>query len=105
MSENVIELCEKIVKLSTKGTQKLKVMEELAELIRAVSRYMNKPDDENNINNVFEEMCDVIVVMKELELILLEDLGEDKFDEYTEKWETIKLAELEELIEKLKFKQ
>ena len=33
MSDNVEKLCEKIVKLSTKGTQKLKVMEELAELI------------------------------------------------------------------------
>ena len=105
MSENISEFCEKIVKLSTKGTQKLKVIEELAELIRAISRYMDNPDDEANINNVFEEMHDVIIVMKEMEIILVDDLGEDKFDEYAEKWETIKIAELEELIEKLEAEQ
>ena len=80
-------------------------MEELAELIRAISRYVDNPNDERNINNLFEEMCDVIIVMKELELMLLDDLGEDKFDEYAEKWDTIKIAELEELIEKLKTNQ
>lgn len=105
MNENVEKLCEKIVKLSTKGTQKLKVMEELAELIRAISRYMDNPNDEANIDNVFEEMHDVIIVMKEMEIILLDDLGEDKFDECAEKWETIKIAELEELVEKLEAEQ
>ena len=105
MSENVEQLCEEILKHSTKSRQRYKIMEELSELIRAVSRYSDDPTDERNINNLFEEMCDVIIVMKELELMLLDDLGEDKLDEYVDKWEKIKLAELEELIEKLKTNQ
>ena len=36
---------------------------------------------------------------------VLIDAGEDKFDEYAEKWETITIAELEELIEKLEAEQ
>lgn len=99
------EQCEEIIKLSTPRKQKLKVMEELSELIRAVSRYMSDSSNEDNINNVFEEMCDVYIVMAELELLLLQDLGEDKFIEYAQNWEEKKCAELEELIETLKTNQ
>lgn len=99
------EQCKEIVKLSTPTKQKLKVIEELSELIRAVSRYMSDLKDESNINNVFEEMCDVYIVMRELEVLLINDLGDDKFIEYATKWEEKKFDELEKLIKTLKTNQ
>lgn len=102
---SIDDLCKKIVSLSTPRKQKLKVMEELSELIRAVSRYISDPSNEDNINNVFEEMSDVYIVMRELELLLIHDLGVDKFTDYAVKWEDIKYSELEELIETLKTNQ
>lgn len=102
---NVDELCKMIVELSTSTKQKLKVTEELSELIRAVSRYMSDSKDTANINNVFEEMADVYIVMKELEVLLINDLGMDKYCEYAEHWEDKKCEELEELVEKLKLAQ
>lgn len=102
---SIDDLCKKIVSLSTPRKQKLKVMEELSELIRAVSRYISDPSNEDNINNVFEEMSDVYIVMRELELLLIHDLGIDTFTDYATKWEDIKYSELEELIETLKTNQ
>lgn len=104
-SMNINDLCKKIVSLSTSKKQKLKVIEELSELVRAVSRYISDSDNKDNIDNVFEEMCDVYIVMRELELLLINDLGIDTFTDYTTKWEDIKYIELEELIEVLKSAQ
>lgn len=105
MSEEVEKMCKKILKLSKRSTQTNKVMEELSELIRAVSRYVDNPKDKDNINNAFEEILDAIIMIKQFEIMLLEDLGDDEFEEYADKWEKIKLAELEELVEKLEAEQ
>ena len=75
-------------------TQTVKAMEELAELIQALSRrllcmYLNAPGGNAALENVREEMADVSIMLNQLELI---------FGDTTEE-EIKKLEALEKRIE------
>lgn len=102
---NVDDLCEEVVKLSTHKRQLHKTIEELSEMIRAISRYLEDNNNEDNIDNIFEELSHSIVMLKQTEFILLKDLGDDKFFDKVEKWENNTIEDLEEVIEKLNLLQ
>lgn len=106
MSErDVDELCIKVVKLSTHRRQLLKTIEELSEMNRAISRYLEDDMSDANRDNMFEELAHAIIMIKQTEIILLDDLGDDEFYERMEKWEENTLNDLESVIEELKLKQ
>ena len=101
----VTELCEKVVNLSTHRRQLLKTIEELSEMNRAISRYLEDDMSDANRDNMFEELAHAIVMIKQTEIILLDDLGDDEFYGRMEKWEENTLNDLEGVIEELELKQ
>lgn len=105
MTKNLESLSEEILSLSTKSKQMNKVIEELCELARAVSRYNNDPYNSDNVNNLFEEFVDVEVVMNELSSMLIDDYGLDKYDYMMNLWNKTKEDELKLVVEKLKLEQ
>lgn len=102
---DVDELCERVVKLSTHRRQLLKTIEELSEMNRAISRYLEDDMSDANRDNMFEELAHAIVMIKQTEIILLDDLGDDEFYGRIEKWENSTLDDLESVIEELELKQ
>ena len=102
---DIDELCERVVELSTHKRQLHKTTEELAEMIRAISRYLEDKESEPNKENMFEELAHSIVMLKQTECILFRDLGDDEFYERMERWEESTFKDLENVIEEFKLKQ
>lgn len=69
--------------------QMIVAMEEMAELIKELSKYIR---GENNLEHIAEEIADVEIMIEQLKLIF------NCFDE-VEKWEEKKLKRLEKRLE------
>lgn len=95
---DIDEKCKRIVELNSRTRQLLKVSEECCELSRAVSRYVY---DDTAIDNLVEEYVDVLIVCRELEHLIIDDVGIEPFCDLMEKWETKKIANLDNVIEDL----
>jgi NTP pyrophosphatase (non-canonical NTP hydrolase) len=77
------DVCQKAVDTYGSIAQKIKCIEELGELVKAMSKHMNNPNKSNN-ENVCEEIADVEIMLHQMRLLFdssaIDQYKRDKLD-------------------------
>lgn len=64
-----LEIIQKTVEQNSKLTQLVIAVEECSELVQAITKIIRFGETDENLTNLAEEMADVSIVLKELEMI------------------------------------